>query len=155
MMGKIDYNQGNIHIVLETGDDELVAQFEKIFSMVKDGGNVRKKAKGTPAETPETGKESTEGPEVSFGKYLTDFRKLSKPETILAFAEWIGKPFRSKDYLTVEKDRGVPIRTLDKLRKGFHPRLTALKRASKIRNVKKGVYIITEKGKKTLDKKRK
>ena len=154
-MGKIDYNQGNIHIVLETGDDELVAQFEKIFSMLKDRESIRKKARGAHAETPETETESAEGPEVSFGKYLTDFQKLSKPETILAFGEWIGKPFRSRDYLAVEKDRGIPMKTLDKLRKSFHPRLTALKRADKIKNVKKGVYTITEKGKKTLEKKRK
>lgn len=154
-MGKIDYNQGETHIVLETADDTLVDEFEKIFTLIKNKSvkpaKTTKSAAKKPAE-PEKKEEEKGGPDVSFGKYLTNFKKLSKPETILAFGEWIDKPFKSKDYFAVEKDRGALTKNI---RKGFHPRLTGLKKADKIKNVSKGVYRITEKGKRTLDKKRK
>jgi len=153
-MGKIDYNQGKIHIVLETSDNTLVGEFEKIYSLIKGETSAPEKATKvetkTTKETPvETVKPTTD---VTFGKYLTNFKKLTKPEVILAFGEWFGKSFRSKDFFAVEEDRGA---MTSNIKKGFHPRLTGLKKADKIKTVKKGLYQITKQGKETLDRKRK
>ncbi|MGC9315214.1 MAG: hypothetical protein ACP5G4_06235 [bacterium] len=153
-MGKIDYNQGEIHIVLETSDNTLVSEFEKIYGLIKGGTALSKKAEKIAKEAPKQAAEESPKPttDVTFGKYLTNFKKLTKPEMILAFGEWMGKPFSSKDYFAVEKDRGA---FTANTKKGFHPRLTGLKKADKIKTVKKGIYQITKQGKETLDKKRK
>ncbi len=153
-MGKIDYNQGEIHIVLETSDSALVSEFEKIYGLIKGGAKPSIKAEKTVKEAPKKAAEESPKPttDITFGKYLTNFKKLTKPEMILAFGEWIGKPFKSKDYFAVEKDRGA---FTSNIQKGFHPRLTGLKKADKIKTVSKGVYQITKQGKETLDKKRK
>jgi len=159
-MGKIDFNQGDVHIVLETGDDTLVNEFERIFCLVKSGiilpTKPLKKHEITPMkeESPQSvaEKQAEVRQDVTFGKYLTSLKKLTKPETILAFGEWAGKPFSSKEFFQVEKERGA---LKDEDRKAFHPRLTGLKKAGKIRTVSKGLYETTKAGKQVLDRKRK
>lgn len=159
-MGKIDFNQGEVHIVLETGDETLVSEFERIFCLIKTGMTIPiKPGKKTSiasvkAEPEVADAEEAPGPkpELTFGKYLTSLKKLTKPEIILAYGEWTGKPFSSKEFFQVEKERGA---LKDEDRKAFHPRLTGLKKAGKVRTVSKGLYELTKAGKQTLDKKRK
>jgi len=160
-VAKVELNYGEIHIVLETKDDALVVEFEQVLNLVRDKFKGKSPMSAKPAKKevlkPE-GKDKTDesgerpADQVSFGKHLTKYVKLSKPEVLLAFANWYGKPFKSKDFFAVEKERGTLTKSLHK---GFHPRLTGLRKAGKIEIASKGLYKITNKGKQSLERKRK
>lgn len=174
-MAKIEYNQGDLHILLETTDDVLSQTFERILNLVKAPQKVakapveevkppRREAKAPAVKKPKAkGKKKAvaEKPAVivekpvaspnetndSYKQFVDGFVKLSKPEAILAFAEWYGKPFSSKEYCS------EPLNDPDQL--NFFQRLNVLKRGGKVDTISKGVYRINSKGRQALDKKRK
>ncbi|HHS50405.1 MAG TPA: hypothetical protein ENN07_04750 [candidate division Zixibacteria bacterium] len=161
-MGKVEYNKGDMHIALESSDEMLTEAFEKILSLVqmvpcdapkemkakpKMAKPVKQVVEAKPVKQAKMAKPEQPKSDVGFVEHLDSFNKLSKPEKILAFAEWLGKPFKSKDFYAVENNKEERV--------NFHQRVASLRTANKLKNISKGVYQITDVGTKTLDKKRK
>jgi len=153
-MGRIEFTHGDMNITLEIGDDALVREFEKVFTLPT-GQTVTAK-KEVPIREPkisethsETNVEKPEPakPDISFEQHLEGFKKLTRTQTILAFAEWFGKPFTGKDY--------YPFAKTESDTKDFHIKITALRKSGYLEIVSRGVYSITNQGIETLKKKRK
>ncbi|GEM_PF-3545655 len=69
--------------------------------------------------------------------------KLSQAKEILVFADWHGGSFRSKDYVNALKEAGV---FTEKKKKNFQGNTAQLKKAGRIRKVRRGLVRITPKG---------
>ncbi len=86
----------------------------------------------------------------AFGKHLAGFSKhITQENEILAFANWFGKEFKSKDFFNAVRNANTYSKSKQS---NFFNRLSSLKSKNKISNVSKGVYSITDVGKKTLSK---